>query len=314
MLSFFPTTCHIRLARYILKYLRGELDCMIKKIKFGSTGHCSSVIIFGGAALWRESKQKSLETLDLLLKYGVNHIDVAPRYGKAEVRIGEWMREHREKFFLATKTDKRNYQDARTELHRSLDRLNTDHVDLIQLHSLTNPDDWSQVFENGGALEALIEARNQGLTKFIGDTGHGWTAPAMHRWSLKKFAFDSVLMPWNFFAANHRGYDKEFFKTLSLCKKNNIAVQTIKSIAKGPWAAGVAPNRKTWYQPYENENSVRKCVHWVLSTPDIFLNSVGDVDLLPMVLDAAKSFVKAPTYQEMQQVSDEEGMASIFGI
>ena len=287
---------------------------MISKRPFGNTGHNSSSVIFGAAALWNESQYDSDKLLEVLISYGINHIDVAPRYGNAELRVGSWMKEHRKHFFLATKTDKRTYKEAKKDFFNSLDRLKTDHVDLIQLHSLTNPDEWRTCFSPEGALEALIEFKQQGLAKFIGVTGHGWTAPAMHRWSLERFNFDSVLMPWSWFASNFRGYDKEFDKTATICETRKIAIQTIKGIARGPWAAGVTPNRKTWYQPYEDESIVERCVQWVLSRENVFLNSVGDIDLVPLVLQAADNFESRPPDEAMKKIDSTIGSTSIFGI
>jgi len=174
---------------------------MIEPRPFGRTGHPSTVTLFGGASLARASQADADRTLDLLLRYGVNHIDTAARYGDSELRIGPWMARHRKDFFLSTKTGSRTAPEAREDLHRSLERLRVDHVDLIQFHSLGHPDDWDQAMGPGGALEALIEARRQGLARFIGVTGHGWTIAAMHRRSLARFDFDAVLLPYNFFMA-----------------------------------------------------------------------------------------------------------------
>ena len=171
---------------------------MIEKRRFGRTGHMSTATIFGAAALKNVSQGEADRALDLLLEYGVNHIDTAPRYGDAELRIGPWMRAHRGDFFLATKTGQRTYTAARDEIRRSLDRLRVDSVDLLQLHSLAHPGEWEIAMGTGGALEAAVEARAEGLTRFIGVTGHGWTIASMHLKSLERFDFDSVLMPWNF--------------------------------------------------------------------------------------------------------------------
>jgi len=178
----------------------------IEKRPFGRTGHDSSAIIFGAAALWECDQDTADRVLDQLFEYEVNHIDVAPAYGDAELRVGHWMRSHREDFFLATKVRARDKEGAWDSLKRSMDRLQTDKIDLLQLHALIHPDDWDQALGSGGALEALLEAREQGLIRFIGVTGHGWSVAAMHRRSLDHFAFDSVLMPWNWHCANHRAY------------------------------------------------------------------------------------------------------------
>jgi aryl-alcohol dehydrogenase-like predicted oxidoreductase len=219
---------------------------MIERRRFGRTGHPSTVTLFGAAALSRASQAEADRTLELLLQYGVNHIDTAPRYGDSELRIGPWMACHRQDFFLATKTGMRRAQEAREELHRSLDRLRVDRVDLIQLHSLGHPDDWDQAMGPGGALEALIEAREQGLARFIGVTGHGWTIAAMHRRSLARFDFDAVLLPYNFLMAQDARYRQAFEEILAICRERDVALQIIKSIARGPWATAER-TRATWY-------------------------------------------------------------------
>jgi predicted aldo/keto reductase-like oxidoreductase len=187
-------------------------------------------------------------------------------------------------------------------------------VDLIQLHALFHPNDWEQAFAPGGALEAVIEAREEGLARFIGVTGHGWTIAAMHQRSLAKFDFDAVLMPWNWYAAHHDTYAAEFEATAAMCAERGIAVQTIKAIARGPWAAGVEQTHATWYQPLEDEDAIRQAVHWLLSRPGIFLNSAGDVNLLPAILRAAHELGEAPSDEVIAELSEKMGFASIFGI
>ncbi|MBE0533736.1 MAG: aldo/keto reductase [Rhodospirillales bacterium] len=274
----------------------------------------SSEVIFGGAALGSESQGTADKVLDLLLEHGINHIDTAPSYGDSELRIGPWMARHRKNFFLATKTGERNYAGARVDIHRSLERLQTDHVDLLQLHSLTHPDEWEQALSPGGALEAAIEAREQGLVRFIGVTGHGWTVAAMHRRALERFAFDSVLMPWNWFAANHPTYARDFEETAALCAERGVAVQTIKSCARGAWAAGASKTRTTWYQPLDQEADIRTAVAWVLGRPGIFLVSTGDTHVLPMILKAAAERPPVPDAAAMEAFSANAGLASIFGL
>jgi aryl-alcohol dehydrogenase-like predicted oxidoreductase len=268
----------------------------IEKRAFGKTGHMSSAVIFGAAALWDVDEKSAGQVLDLLFEYGVNHIDVAPGYGTAELRVGEWMPQHRKDFFLATKTKERSYTRAKEQLHQSLDLLKTDKVDLIQLHSLTHPDEWDEALGPGGALDALMEARDQGLTNHIGVTGHGWTAAVMHRRSLDRFDFDSILLPWNWFAANHATYPNEFEKTVAYCATKNMAVQT------------------TWYQALEDEEHINRSVNWVLSDPRVFLNSVGDLTLLPPILRSAANATEPPSKSKMVEMGAEVGLSSIFGI
>jgi aryl-alcohol dehydrogenase-like predicted oxidoreductase len=286
---------------------------LIEKRPFGRTGHMSTATIFGGAALIRATQKDADRALEILLKYGVNHIDTAPRYGDSEILIGPWMVRHRKDFFLATKTGKRTYEEAREDIHRSLDRLKVDRVDLIQLHGLQHPDEWDTAMGPGGALEAAVEAREKGLVRFIGVTGHGWMIAAMHKRALKRFDFDSVLMPYNYFMHLNERYREEFEEVVQVCKERNVAVQTIKSLARGPWA--ITPqNRNTWYQPLEDQADIDKAVHWVLGRPDVFLNTVGDVELLPKVLDAATRFSERPAAEEMNEMMKKNKMSSLFGI
>jgi len=289
------------------------LPAMIQRRAFGRTGHLSTATVFGGAALARASQADADRTLDVLLRYGVNHIDTAARYGDSELRIGPWMARHRKDFFLATKTGIRTAREAGEEIQRSLDRLRVDHVDLIQLHSLAHPDEWDQAMGPGGALEALIEARAQGLARFIGVTGHGWTIAAMHRRGLARFDFDAVLLPYNFFMAQQERYRKDFEEVLNLCREREVAVQVIKSIARGPWATG-ARTHATWYQPLEEQVDIDRAVHWVLGLPGVFLNTVGDLTLLPRVLDAASRFEGRPPDAAMAAMLDSNRMTSLFGL
>lgn len=286
---------------------------MIEKRLFGRSGHMSSVTLFGAAALKNVSQSVADQTLDVLLEYGVNHIDTAPRYGDAELRIGPWMERHRNDFFLATKVSERTYAGAKEQLHRSLERLRVDKIDLIQMHALRHPDEWEVVMGDGGALEALVEARDAGLVSQIGVTGHGWTIPAMHKRSLARFDFDSVLMPWNYVMAANELYVRTFEEVVATCKQRQAAVQTIKSIARGPWAT-TEQNRNTWYQPLEAQEDIDRAVHWVLGRGDVFLNTVGDVDLLPKVLNAAARFERATEDQVMDVMVSEQRMTSLFGL
>ena len=286
---------------------------MIEKRRFGRTGHMSTVTIFGAAALKNVSQGEADRTLDVLLEHGVNHIDTAPRYGDAELRIGPWMRAHRGDFFLATKTGQRTYEAARDEIRRSLDRLRVDSVDLLQLHSLAHRGDWEVAMGAGGALEAVVEARAEGLTRYIGVTGHGWTIASMHLRSLERFDFDSVLLPWNYVMYENERYREDFDAVCALCEERDVAVQTIKSVARGPWAT-TEPDRNTWYQPLEDPDDIEQAVHWVLARRGVFLNTVGDLDLLPVVLEAAGRFEASPGEDAMRMVVEARRATTLFGI
>jgi predicted aldo/keto reductase-like oxidoreductase len=284
---------------------------MIPTKLFGRTGHESTRTLFGAASLSRVTQKEADQTLEVLLKYGVNHIDTAASYGEAELRIGPWMKEHRQDFFLATKTEKRTYQEAKDELQRSLERLQVDFVDLWQMHVLVKPEDWETAMGSNGALEAFTEARKQGLVRFLGVTGHGLTCPAMHLRSLEQFDFDSVLLPYNFILMQNPQYAADFEKLTALCQERNVVVQTIKSLSRGP--IGDKPKvRSVWYDPLEDEAAIERAVHWVLGNSQVFLNTVGDIHLLPKVLDAASRFQTAPSDEEMQADIEKFGITPLF--
>jgi aryl-alcohol dehydrogenase-like predicted oxidoreductase len=279
---------------------------------FGRTGHESTRTIFGAAALSRVSQAEADETLELLLSYGINHIDTAASYGEAELRIGPWMAAgHRDDFFLATKTEKRTYQEARQELHRSLERLRVDSVDLWQMHILVDPAEWEVAMGPGGALEAFIEARDEGLVRFLGVTGHGVTIAEMHRRSLARFDFDSVLLPYNYAMMQNSRYAADFESLLTLCQERQVAVQTIKSITRGPWG-NKSQNRATWYEPLEEPAAIEAAVHWALARPGLFLDTVGDIHILPHVLAAAERFDPAVTQETAEATLKSLEMAPLF--
>jgi aryl-alcohol dehydrogenase-like predicted oxidoreductase len=284
---------------------------VIKKLPFGRTGHLSTRAVFGAAALSQVTQNEADRTLEVLLQYGVNHIDTAASYGDAELRIGPWMARYRPHFFLATKTEERTYQKARDQIHRSLERLQVEHVDLLQLHNLVDPGEWETALGPGGALEAAVEARQQGLVRFIGVTGHGLSVAAMHRRALERFDFDSVLLPYNYLVMQDPRYVADFESLLALCRERNVAVQTIKSITRGPWGHK-PPNRATWYEPLEDQAEIDHAVHWVLSRPGIFLATVGDIHLLPKVLDAAARFPAAASPEQLEADMARIELRSLF--
>ena len=283
---------------------------MISRQPFGRTEHQSTRVIFGAAAFSRVDQDTADRTLEVLLEHGVNHIDTAARYGDSELRIGKWMARHRQDFFLATKTRERGYQAAWDDLRRSLERLRVDAVDLWQFHNLVDPQEWDMAMGPDGALAAAIEAREQGLIRFIGVTGHGLAIPSMHRRSLERFDFDSVLLPYNVTMMRTSQYAADVGALLKVCAEKGAAVQTIKSLAVGPWNG--TPTRSTWYEPLEEQADIDAAVHWVLGCPDVFLNTTGDVHLLPRVLEAASRFEGRPSEEEMQAAVDRCGMVALF--
>jgi aryl-alcohol dehydrogenase-like predicted oxidoreductase len=284
---------------------------MIRRQPFGRTGPQSSATLFGAAALGDVTQQVADDTLKVLDRYEVNHIDVAASYGDAELRIGPWMERRRDDFFLATKTGMRTYAETKAEFEKSLDRLRVKSVDLIQLHNLTHPFEWETAMGEWGALRALTEARDQGLTRFIGVTGHGLFAPAMHMKSLARYDFDSVLLPWNWMLHRDERYRKEFNELLVECRDRGVAIQTIKSLTKGPWGEK-QHTTTTWYEPFEEQADIDRAVSWILGQGTIFLNTSSDVRLLQKILDAANRSLPKPGDTEMEEMAQRTHMSRLF--
>jgi aryl-alcohol dehydrogenase-like predicted oxidoreductase len=287
-------------------------DQVIPRAPFGRTGHHSRRTLFGAAALSRVTQAEADRALELLLQYDIDHLDTAASYGEAELRIAPWLaRLGRERFFIATKTGKRTYAEARDEIRRSLERLGTDHVDLIQLHNLVAEEEWETAFAKDGALRAAIEARDAGLARFIGVTGHGITVARQHRRSLERFPFDSVLFPYN--VTQMRGqYAADAEALIALCEARGVAMQTIKAITLGPWHGDRPATPTTWYEPLTEQGDIDLAVRWVLSRPGLFLNTVGDLGLLPKVLDAASRGGPRPTDAEMAALVERRAMQPFF--
>jgi aryl-alcohol dehydrogenase-like predicted oxidoreductase len=283
----------------------------IPQAGFGRTGHQSSRTIFGAAALSQVTQAAADRTLEVLLRHGVNHIDVAASYGEAELRIAPWLKREPKRFFLATKTGERTAKRAREELQRSLDRIGVDHVNLWQLHNLADPIEWDIALSSGGVIEAAVQARDEGLVKWIGVTGHGAQIAANHRRSLERFDFDSVLLPYNFVTMQLPYYAENFEALTRTCAERNVAVQTIKSIAAKPWR-GREHTRTTWYEPLSDQADIDLAVWWVLGRPGVFLNTAGDIELLPRVLDAAERFEKRPTDAQMTTLLERTQAEPLF--
>ena len=284
---------------------------MIERAPFGATGHESSRAIFGAASLGSVSKRDADRALELLLEHGVNHIDVAASYGDAELRIATWLRRHQGEFFVATKTGERTYAAAREEIRRSLDRLGVDHVDSIQLHNLVDVIEWEIALGADGALEAAIEAREEGLVRFIGVTGHGLSIPEMHRRSLERFAFDSVLLPYNFVQMQDPRYAETFEALAAVCEARNVALQTIKSLAWRRWD-GRDKTASTWYEPLRDQADIDLAAHWVLGRPEAFLLTTGDVEILPKLLDAVERFEARPSDEQIGEMVERQDLAPLF--
>jgi aryl-alcohol dehydrogenase-like predicted oxidoreductase len=272
----------------------------------------STRIIFGAAAFWKCTPAIGERTLAMLLEHSISHIDVAASYGEAEDHVGPWMESHRDRFFLATKTGERGYEGAKAELKRSLVRLRVDSIDLWQLHNLVDEAEWETAMGPGGALEAAIEARDKGLVKFIGVTGHGVTVAEMHRRSLERFPFDSVLLPLNHTMMQNPTYTADFDVLTQTCRQQSVAMQTIKSLAVGAWGEGDQRTTRTWYEALTEQRDIDLAVHWVLGHDGMFLNTASDIGLLAKILDATERYKAPPTEAEMDALVTRAEMSPLF--
>jgi aryl-alcohol dehydrogenase-like predicted oxidoreductase len=286
---------------------------VIPTAPFGSTGHQTRRTIFGGAALGKVTEAEADLALELVLRYDLNHLDTAASYGDSELHIAPWLkREGRDRFFLATKTGKRTYSEARDEVRLSLRRLGVDHVDLIQLHNLVDQKEWDVAMGKDGALRAAVEARDAGLARFIGVTGHGLEVAKRHRESLERFPFDSVLFPYNATQLAGEEYARDAEALIALCQNRGVAIQTIKAITLGPWPSERPARPTTWYEPLTEQRDIDLAVRFVLARPGLFLNTASDIELLAKILDAADRGGPAPTSEELEDLVRRREMAPLF--
>lgn len=284
---------------------------MITRQPFGRTGHASTRTIFDAAALAQATPAEADRTLDLLLQYGVNHINLPVDCGDAERHLRTWMSRYRDQFFLATTIRPRFRDEARAALTRTLERLRVDYVDLLQLDNLVDQDEWGAAMDIGGALAAAVAAREQGQVRFLGVTGPGPQAPLMHMRSLDRYPFESVLLPYNYPELQHPEYRAGMEDLLDICAAFNVAVQTSGAIARRPWA-GAGP--AAGYEPLTDPAAIDLAVWWVLGEDSLFLLTPADLALLPLVLDAAARLppeVDGPSAAQMDQLVAAHGMAAL---
>jgi aryl-alcohol dehydrogenase-like predicted oxidoreductase len=274
---------------------------MIEKAMFGAVHHESSRVIFGGAALGEADRMQAEEAFRGLRRYGVNHIDTSVSYGAADKRIGEQIAGERNDWFLAGKIDSRTYDDAWAELHHSLKELGTDHFDLLQMHELVAERDVERFLAGDGAAGVLLKAKKLGLARHIGVTGHAYDAPRLLAECAEVLPLDSVLLPWNYSLSLNESYSRDFSSLAGTCREKGIAIQTIKSIARGSWGT-MGRTRATWYRPLEEPADIDRAVWWIMGQKDLFLCSPGDLDLLPLFLDAADRFTEVPSSGEMEEM------------
>lgn len=285
---------------------------MITKQPFGSTGHASTRVIFGAAALGGMSQGRADATLETVVRFGVNHIDTAASYGASEDRLRSFLEDHRGDVFLATKTGERDGAGARRSLETSLERMGVDHVDMIQLHNLVEEDEWRTAFSPGGAVPALFAARDAGLCRHVGVTGHGLRIARMHLRSLGEAPFASVLFPWNHsLAAAFPDYAADVDLLRDVCAQHGVAAQSIKSIARRRWADTEQP-RFSWYEPIDDEGVRARATEFVLAEPDLFLNTSSDARLLEEILTVAAGERRIPDAEQLARDRDDAGITPIF--
>lgn len=284
---------------------------MIPTAMFGRTGHDSTRVIFGAAALGAMSQERADATLADVSRWGINHIDTAASYGASEDRLRSWLGSHRAEVFLATKTGEREGAAARAELERSLERMAVEHVDLVQLHNLVELDEWESAFAPGGAVDALAAARDEGLVRHVGVTGHGLRIAGMHLRSLERFDFASVLLPVNFILLDEPGYRRDVEELLDVCAERDVAVQTIKAVARGRWSDGTTAHF-SWYEPLSDPQAIDRAVRFVLSHPQMFLNTTSDARLLPAIVDAASGDLTAPSVDDLRDDIATHGITPLF--
>jgi len=278
---------------------------------FGRSGHESSRLIFGAAALGSVTQAEADETLGFALDAGLNHFDVAASYGDAERRMKPWLGSHRREIFLATKTQKRTKAEALAELETSLKRLGTDHVDLWQMHVLVEDDEWEIAMGDDGALEAFIQARGDGKARFLGVTGHGWKAPATHLRSLNRFDFDSVLFPWNWPLSRNAAYSAAVKALIGECRRRDVAYQLIKAFLRRPWE-GRTPTKATWYEPFEAPADIATVLGFAWGLEGSFVNSAGDIHIFRTIAEEASKFPPRPSDTLMAEFAAREGIQDLF--
>ena len=257
--------------------------------RFGRTGHMSTVAIFGAAAFWQISQEDADTVMEQVIEAGINHIDVAPSYGQGELRVGPWMPRERGRFFLGCKTMERTKQGAWDEMQRSLKLLQTESFDLYQAHAITTMEELDAVTMKGGALEAFVEAREHGLTQYIGITGHGVDSPKIFLEALRRFDFDSILFPLNFVQMANPEYRRYTEELIATCKAKDVGTMIIKSITKRPWGER-EHTANTWYEPFNTQDEIQRAVNFVLSHDVTGICTAGDTHILPLVLRACENF------------------------
>ncbi|MCI0791133.1 MAG: aldo/keto reductase [Chloroflexi bacterium] len=277
----------------------------MEKRRLGRTEHHSTVVTIGTAGLGRVTQEVADRGVELMLKHGVNHVDIAPTYGEAMERMAPWMSRIRDSVFLGSKTRARTKPEAWENIRSIMTRLGVESFDLFQLHSVGIMDDLNAVTGPGGALEALVEMKEQGLTRFIGITGHGPDVPNVHLEALRRFDFDTIMFPVSAAIYRNAAYRDSAKELLATAKDRDVGIQTIKMLARGGWGDRDRETT-TWYDPHREQPEIDSALWWVLSQPMHTAPSAGDVTLWPKVLDAAERYSPMSADQQEEVIRSQQ--------
>lgn len=280
----------------------------------GRLGFEGSVVMFGAASLGNVTQAEADQSISYALEHGVNHYDTAASYGDAELRMAPIISKVRKDIFLATKTGQRSKKEAKEEIYRSMERMQVDSVDLLQLHAVGTMEELDLCTGQGGALEAAIEAKEEGIVKAIGITGHGHQAPAVHLEALHRYPFETVLVPLNYYMYSLPEYREAIDALMEEAHRQMVSVRVIKAIAKGPWGEGQQRSYATWYEPFDQQEIIDACVHFVLSFPGVAgFASAGDIHLFPLIVNAVERYGSMNEDKVKQILGSLSGYGSVFG-
>lgn len=282
--------------------------------RLGRTEHMSSVLIYGAAALGGVTQDEADRSLAEAFAAGINHFDVAASYGEAEPRMGPWVAGVRAQIFLASKTGDRDAEAAWASVNRSLERLRTDHLDLIQLHAVGSTDELDAATAPGGALQAMVRARDEGLVRFVGITGHGHDAPRVHLEALRRFPFDSVLTPLNPVLGRDPAYLSSYQALVAEVERQDTALMTIKTVARRNWPGGGSQgDYATWYEPFDEQEQITAALAWVLSHPEVTgIPTPGDTRLLRLLVEAERARADWTAQRAQEALADAPNYSSPF--
>jgi aryl-alcohol dehydrogenase-like predicted oxidoreductase len=280
----------------------------MEKRRLGRTDHMSSIVTFGCYALSKIPQEEADQVIQMALEYGINHFDVAPSYGEAELRLRPWLQKRRNEIFLACKTLRRKKEEAKEDLYRSMERLGVRQIDLYQIHALDNPEDVEIVMSSNGALETIKEARENGLIKYIGITSH--RPPTLLK-ALERFDFDTIMFPLNFVLRKHRCRENDYEPLLKIAEERDMGMIAIKAFAKRPWE-GEKRHYQTWYEPFDKPEEIELCLRFALSQGVTTVATPGDPNLVPLILKAAEKFRELTKVEQQELVESASNLVPIF--